>query len=230
MKKKETILDRLSRRSNNTDVLKRPLHGSKLDAVVRYLQEEVAPKGEKAIVFSQYGAMLELIDYWLERRLREAAVVAGTDHHHNNSNSSSTSGAGGGLIQTAFRAVMLTGSMTMAQRQAALHAFRSDPHVRVILISLKAGGEGLNLQHSNHVLLVDPWWNPAVEMQAVQRAHRIGQQREVHAVRFVVADSVEERMLELQAKKMLVFEGTVDGRLESLQQLSSEDLQFLFAR
>ncbi|KAH9586563.1 SNF2-related [Trypanosoma melophagium] len=134
------------------------------------------------------------------------------------------------LQKALIKTVKLTGSLMMSQRQAVLQAFLQDPTVRVILISLKAGGEGLNLQIANHVVLVDPWWNPAVEMQAAQRAHRIGQRRPVHVVRFVTEHSVEERMMDLQAKKMLVIEGTIDGKLNSLQSLSEDDLQFLFTR
>ncbi|CAG9575087.1 putative DNA repair protein [Leishmania major strain Friedlin] len=174
----------------------KPLHGTKLDAIANYIEE--VPKDEKVVVFSQFGSMLDLTQYWLQRR--------------------------------SIRAVKLCGSLTLTQRQSVLQAFLHDQNVRVILISLKAGGEGLNLQVANHVVLTDPWWNPAVEMQAVQRAHRIGQTRPVHAVRFVTEHSVEERMVDLQDKKMLVFEGTIDGKLQSLNKLTEEDLQFLFTR
>lgn len=180
---------------NRIDLTK-PLTGTKLDAVADHVCS--LPNDEKAIIFSQFGAMLDLAAYWIQKR--------------------------------GVQCVKLVGSMSLAQRQAALQVFRHSPVVRVILISLKAGGEGLNLQHANHVILIDPWWNPAVEMQAIQRAHRIGQSREVHGVRFVTENSVEERMLALQEKKMLVFEGTIDGKLTSLQRLTEEDLQFLFTR
>lgn len=171
--------------------------GSKMKAMLEYIQ--AVPADEKCIVFSQFGGMLDLLEFYFARF--------------------------GGL-----HCVKLTGSQPMPVRQSILNAFRNDKSVRVILISLKAGGEGLNLQNANHVLLSDPWWNPAVEMQAVQRAHRIGQQRHVTAVRFVTENSVEERMIELQDKKMLVFEGTIDGKATSLHRLSEEDMQFLFAR
>ncbi|KAL7701713.1 DNA repair protein [Lotmaria passim] len=174
----------------------KPLHGTKLDAIADYVAQ--VPKDEKVIIFSQFGSMLDLTQYWLQRRF--------------------------------VKAVKLCGSLTLSQRQSVLQAFLHDPSVRAILISLKAGGEGLNLQVANHVVLTDPWWNPAVEMQAVQRAHRIGQTRPVHAVRFVTSQSVEERMVDLQDKKMLVFEGTIDGKMQSLNKLSEEDLQFLFTR
>ncbi|KAG5500143.1 hypothetical protein JIQ42_04478 [Leishmania sp. Namibia] len=174
----------------------KPLHGTKLDAIANYIEK--VPSDEKVVVFSQFGSMLDLTQYWLQRRF--------------------------------IKAVKLCGSLTLTQRQSVLQAFLHDQSVRVILISLKAGGEGLNLQVANHVVLTDPWWNPAVEMQAVQRAHRIGQTRPVHAIRFVTEHSVEERMVDLQDKKMLVFEGTIDGKLQSLNKLTEEDLQFLFTR
>ncbi|CCW63417.1 unnamed protein product [Phytomonas sp. EM1] len=174
----------------------KPLHGTKLDAITNYIEQ--IPTDEKIIVFSQLGDMLDLTQYWLQKRF--------------------------------VKSVKLCGSLTLSQRQAVLQAFLHDPTVRVILISLKAGGEGLNLQIANHVVLIDPWWNPAVEMQAVQRAHRIGQTKPVDAVRFVTENSIEERMVELQNKKMLVFEGTIDGKMQSLNKLSEEDLQFLFTR
>jgi|EP00967_Tisochrysis_lutea_P074436 DNA repair protein RAD16 len=75
---------------------------------------------------------------------------------------------------------------------------------------------------------MDPWWNPAAEYQAIDRAHRLGQNKPIRAVRFVVRNTVEERILRLQDKKRLVFEGTVGGDIGSLSQLSEEDLRFLF--
>ena len=168
---------------------------TKLKAILEYVQG--IPQGEKAILFSQFGVMLDLIEHYISVN----GVVC----------------------------VKLTGALRIPVRQSVISAFRNDPKVRVILISLKAGGEGLNLQNANHVMLCDPWWNPAVEMQAVQRAHRIGQTLPVKAVRLVTSNSVEERMMELQEKKMLVFEGTIDGKATSLHRLSAEDMQFLFS-
>lgn len=98
----------------------------------------------------------------------------------------------------------------------------------VILISLKAGGEGLNLQAASRVYLVDPWWNPAAELQAIQRAHRIGQKKPVEAVRFICKDTIEERILQLQEKKQLVFDGTVGSSSQAMTKLTQEDLRFLF--
>jgi SNF2 family DNA or RNA helicase len=86
-------------------------------------------------------------------------------------------------------------------RAAVVESFQSDPGVSVFLVSLKAGGVGLNLTAADHVFLFDPWWNPAAEEQAFDRAHRIGQEKPVFLYRLVAADTVEERILALQEGK-----------------------------
>ena len=94
----------------------------------------------------------------------------------------------------------LDGTMSQKARQNSLSEF-STGAPRVFLISLRAGGVGLNLVSASVVFLVDPWWNPAVEDQAIDRVHRIGQDKPVIVKRFIVVDSVEEKMISLQAKK-----------------------------
>ena len=98
-------------------------------------------------------------------------------------------------------------------RQAEVDRFQKEPERRVFLISLKAGGYGLNLTAADHVFLMDPWWNPAVESQAIDRAHRMGQTRVVNAYRFATRGTVEERILKLQEKKRGLVEAalTEDG-------------------
>jgi SNF2 family DNA or RNA helicase len=86
-------------------------------------------------------------------------------------------------------------------RAGVVTRFQGDPETKVMLLSLKAGGVGLNLTAADHVFLLDPWWNPAVEDQAADRAHRIGQDKPVLVHRLVTRDSVEERILALQAHK-----------------------------
>jgi len=100
----------------------------------------------------------------------------------------------------------------------------------VLLISLKAGGEGLNLQAADHIFLMDPWWNPASELQAIQRAHRIGQTRPVFATRFVATDTIEEKIIELQEKKQTVFDCSVGNSNQALQRLNGDDIKFLFSQ
>src|SRR5690606_17257347 len=86
-------------------------------------------------------------------------------------------------------------------RDQVVQAFQEDAQVRVFLISLKAGGTGLNLTAAEVVYLVDPWWNPAVEAQAIDRIHRIGQDKKVTAYRLVTPGTVEEKVLQLQGTK-----------------------------
>ena len=86
-------------------------------------------------------------------------------------------------------------------RAGTVERFQTDPDCQLFLISLKAGGLGLNLTAAEYVFLLDPWWNPAVEAQAIDRAHRIGQTRPVFAYRLIARDTVEEKVLELQQTK-----------------------------
>lgn len=96
-----------------------------------------------------------------------------------------------------------------------------------VLLSLKAGGVGLNLQCAERVVLLDPWWNPAVEAQAIDRTHRIGQTRSVHAIRLVSAGTVEDRVLDLQARKRSLADAIVGGDAGPLASMTREDLAFL---
>jgi DNA repair protein RAD16 len=132
------------------------------------------------------------------------------------------------LKQSGFGCAKLTGSQSMAQRTNIIVSFNTDPTVRALLISLKAGGEGLNLQVADHVFLVDVWWNPACELQAIQRAHRIGQTKPVKAIRFVTENSVEEKVVALQEMKQLVFDATVGQSEGAEKKLTEGDLRFLF--
>ncbi|CAN7134704.1 unnamed protein product [Brassica rapa subsp. narinosa] len=122
----------------------------------------------------------------------------------------------------------LVGSMSMAARDVAINKFREDPNCKVFLMSLKAGGVALNLTVASHVFMMDPWWNPAVERQAQDRIHRIGQYKPIRVVRFIIENTVEEKILKLQKKKELVFEGTVGGSQEAIGKLTAEDMRFLF--
>ncbi|KAJ0236125.1 Helicase protein with RING/U-box domain-containing protein [Hirschfeldia incana] len=122
----------------------------------------------------------------------------------------------------------LVGTMSMAARDVAINKFREDPNCKVFLMSLKAGGVALNLTVASHVFMMDPWWNPAVERQAQDRIHRIGQYKPIRVVRFIIENTVEEKILKLQNKKELVFEGTVGGSQEAIGKLTAEDMRFLF--
>lgn len=112
-------------------------------------------------------------------------------------------------------------------RQAAL--FQEDPNVRLFLISLKAGGLGINLTAADYVILFDPWWNPAVERQAIDRVHRIGRSSKVIAYRYIVRETIEEKMLTLQARKRELAEEIITEERSLIKSLSREDLKYLFS-
>ena len=114
-------------------------------------------------------------------------------------------------------------------RQALVEEFQSGTGSGLFLISLKAGGLGLNLTAADYIYLLDPWWNPAVEAQAVDRAHRIGQTRPVFAYRLVARDTVEEKILELQAGKRALADAIVEADESLITRLSREDLELLLS-
>ncbi|HEY5953217.1 MAG TPA: SNF2-related protein [Terrimicrobiaceae bacterium] len=111
-------------------------------------------------------------------------------------------------------------------RQEVVERFQNDAEIPVFLISLKAGGVGLNLTAADTVIHFDPWWNPAVETQATDRAHRIGQRRVVTAIKLIARDTVEERVLRMQEKKRELLEGTLDAET-ALERLTTDDLNEL---
>lgn len=113
------------------------------------------------------------------------------------------------------------------KRAERIKRFQQDPDLPLFLISLKAGGHGLNLTAANYVFILDPWWNPAVEAQAVDRTHRIGQQRPVFAYRLITSGTVEEKILELQSEKRKLAEAIVGADQSLLRSLTVEDLRFL---
>ncbi len=114
-------------------------------------------------------------------------------------------------------------------RQARVEQFQTDANVKLFLISLKAGGLGLNLHAAEYVYLLDPWWNPAVETQAIDRAHRIGQTRPVFAYRLIARDTVEEKVLELQQSKRDLADAIITADNSLLRSLTREDLELLLS-
>jgi SNF2 family DNA or RNA helicase len=114
-------------------------------------------------------------------------------------------------------------------RGAVVKQFQTDPDCRLFLISLKAGGLGLNLTAAEYVYLLDPWWNPAVEAQAIDRAHRIGQTRKVFAYRIIAKDTVEERVLELQQTKRDLADAIINADNSLIRNLAKEDLELLLS-
>jgi SNF2 family DNA or RNA helicase len=138
------------------------------------------------------------------------------------------------LEENGIKYTRLDGKMTRTARGAALDSFREDPSIHVILVSITAGGLGLNLTTANKVYVMEPQYNPAAEAQAVDRVHRLGQKREVETVRYIMQDSFEEKMLELQEKKKKLASLSMDseGR-KSMDKAEAarkrlEDLRSLF--
>jgi non-specific serine/threonine protein kinase len=121
------------------------------------------------------------------------------------------------------------GSTSSPERQRAIDNFQSNDSCRVFLISLKAGGVGLNLTAADYVYIVDPWWNPAVENQATDRAHRIGQTQSVWVLKLVAQGTIEERMLALQERKAQLAQDMYSGAVQRKEPLFGEsDLNELF--
>jgi superfamily II DNA or RNA helicase len=114
-------------------------------------------------------------------------------------------------------------------RAARVARFEGDPAYPVFLISLKAGGVGLNLTAADYVFLLDPWWNPAVEAQAIDRAHRIGQTRHVFAYRLIARDTVEEKITELQKSKRELADAILSADDSVMRTLSTEDLEWILS-
>jgi len=166
---------------------------SKLQALADALLN-AAEDGHKALVFSQWTSLLDLIEPVLQ--------------------------------QIGIPFVRLDGATR--DRAAVVETFQGEAGPPVMLISLKAGGTGLNLTAADHVFLCDPWWNPAVEDQAADRAHRIGQERPVMIYRLVASDTVEERILELQQRKRAIGDAAL-GDAAAAASLTREDLLALLA-
>lgn len=131
------------------------------------------------------------------------------------------------LSQSKYLYARYDGSITLFQRSSTLQSFRENERVTILLMSLKAGGCGLNLSNASVILFVDVWWNPTTEMQTIDRVHRLGQLRDVEIVRFVAKDTIEEKILKLQEQRkyMMNSESLIDL---SLNKLSTEDLKYLF--
>jgi superfamily II DNA or RNA helicase len=111
------------------------------------------------------------------------------------------------------------------KRKSHVERFQNDPTCPLFLISLKAGGHGLNLTAADYVFILDPWWNPAAEMQAIDRTHRIGQTRRVFAYRLIAKDTVEEKVVELQKQKRELADAIITANESLIRKLTAEDLQ-----
>ncbi len=121
------------------------------------------------------------------------------------------------------------GSTSAPDREKAIQRFQNDENCRVFLISLKAGGVGLNLTAADYVYIVDPWWNPAVEQQAIDRTHRIGQTKNIFAYRMICKDTVEDKIIHLQEKKKALAADLITDDNGFVKTLTREDIEYLFS-
>lgn len=121
------------------------------------------------------------------------------------------------------------GSTSAPERERAIQRFQNDENCRVFLISLKAGGVGLNLTAADYVYIVDPWWNPAVEQQAIDRTHRIGQTKSIMAYRMICKDTIEDKILQLQDKKRLLAKDLITDDEGFVKSLTKADVEYLFS-
>ena len=169
---------------------------SKLEAFMEQLEGVIA-LGHKALVFSQFTGLLDIVQ--------------------------------ASLIQAKTRFVRIDGSASSRQRQASVKEFQSDPQLPVFLISLKAGGTGLNLTAADYVFILDPWWNPAAESQAIDRAHRMGQKNKVIAYRMITKGTVEEKIMALQKTKRALADALISQDGSMLKALSNSDIELLFS-
>jgi SNF2 family DNA or RNA helicase len=168
----------------------------KCDRLAEMLQEVVA-EGDRALVFTQFRQMGELLQGVLHEEL-DAPVL------------------------------LLHGGSTKNQRDAMVERFQSATDVPVFILSLKAGGFGLNLTAASHVFHFDRWWNPAVEQQATDRAHRIGQLRQVQVHKYVCVGTLEERIDAMLEQKKTLADRVVGGGEDWLTELSTDALRDLF--
>lgn len=155
----------------------------------------VIDEDHKALVFSQFTSMLDLV--------RKRLDAQGTPYEY------------------------LDGQTR--DRQERVNRFQTDPNCKLFLVSLKAGGVGLNLTAADYVFLLDPWWNPAVEAQAIDRTHRIGQTRNVFAYRLIARDTVEEKVLQLQQSKRDLANAIINEDNSVISSLKREDLELLLS-
>ncbi len=159
--------------------------------------EELIQEGDHALIFTQFSEWGKLLKPYLEKKLEQEVLF-------------------------------LYGATRRVQRQEMIDRFQHDPNgPRIFILSLKAGGTGLNLTRANHVFHIDRWWNPAVENQATDRAFRLGQKRNVQVHKFVCTGTLEERINEMLESKQKLAEQTVDSGEQWLTELDTDQLRNL---
>lgn len=174
---------------------------SKISALIKNLNQlHEAESKEQCVVFSQFSSFLDLIEKDLKRHGK-------------------------------FRVFKFDGRLNMQERQKVLKDFANSVtshKVSVLLLSLKAGGVGLNLTNASRAFMMDPWWSPSVEDQAIDRIHRIGQEQNVKVIRFIMENSIEEKMLKIQERKKQLGEA-VGADDDERRQRRIEEIQLLFS-
>lgn len=133
------------------------------------------------------------------------------------------------LIEDGIPFEYFDGSTSAPDREKAIENFQNNEQCRVFLISLKAGGVGLNLTAADYVYIVDPWWNPAVEQQAIDRTHRIGQTKNIFAYRMICVDTIEDKILELQERKRKLASELIADDASFVKALTKADVEYLFS-
>lgn len=167
---------------------------SKLDALVE-IMETIRDDGHKALVFSQFVSMLDIVKEELDKREVPHRYLHGATR----------------------------------ERDKEIKSFMTESAVPFFLVSLKAGGFGLNLTAADYVIHYDPWWNPAVENQATDRAHRIGQTRKVFVYKLIAKDTIEEKILKMQERKQKLSDDILKNEMSFVKNLSRETLEELLA-
>lgn len=179
---------------------------TKIEALITHLRalKEQSP-GDQVVVFSQFSTYLDLIEGELK------ALGTGDDAE--------------------FIVYKFDGRLNLNEREKVLQKFtqelKADDKITILLLSLKAGGVGLNLTCANRAFMMDPWWSPSVEDQAIDRVHRIGQSNNVKVVRFIVKDSIEKKMLRIQERKRMMGEA-VEVEEEERRKQRIEEIKLLF--
>jgi len=133
------------------------------------------------------------------------------------------------LTEAGIKFEYFDGSTSAPDREKAIRNFQDQEECRVFLISLKAGGVGLNLTAADYVYIVDPWWNPAVEQQAIDRTHRIGQTKNIFAYRMICIDTIEDKILQLQDRKKILAKELITDDSGFVKSLTKNDVEYLFS-
>ena len=193
---------------------------SKINALFEHVMRSLEC-GESCLIYSQFTSMLNLVEDYFKERLTVTNRAVSFDELLESDS----------LPQAEYPVYRLDGSMTAEKRTQAIDGFQNSTQPAVFLLSLKAGGVGLNLTKAQHVYFIDPWWNPAVEAQAIARAHRMGQKNVINVYRLITRNSIEEGILKLQQSKQLLFNEVfgAETNLDSSVGLSVEEVLSLIS-